>query len=72
LARAGRLGEGLFDRVAIGAVGRRAEKFCASRLDYGLDPGRLVAAQIVKQNNVAASECRRQHLQCQHGRAMVE
>jgi len=62
LARAGGFGEGLLDRVAIGAIGRQAEKFCASRLDYGVYPGRLVAAQIVKHNDVAARQCRVQHV----------
>lgn len=47
------LGEGLFDRVEIGGVGRQEPEPCPSRADRLSDGRRLVGAEIVHDDDVA-------------------
>jgi len=47
------LREGLFDRVEVGAVGRKEEQPGAAGFDGGTDGGCLVARQIVHDHHVA-------------------
>src|SRR5271166_5567857 len=47
------LGIGLFDRVHVGAVRRQISQFGSGRVDELLDPGSLVARQIVHDDDVA-------------------
>lgn len=50
------LGEGLFDRIEVGGIGRQEPKPCAGRCDDLTDGGRFVAAEIVHDDNVARLE----------------
>ena len=55
------LGEGLLDRVVVGAVGREEEERCADALDGGSHGRRLVARQVVHHDYVAVAEFRHEH-----------
>ena len=55
------LGEGLLDRVKVGAVGWEEEERCADALDGGSHGRRLVARQVVHHDYVAAAEFRHEH-----------
>jgi len=47
------LGEDLFDRVEIGAIGRQEEQPCACGPDRGTNGSALVAAEIIQDDDVA-------------------
>jgi hypothetical protein len=47
------LGEDLFDRVEIGAIGRQEEQPCAGSPDRGTNGSALVAAEIIQDDDVA-------------------
>jgi hypothetical protein len=47
-------GEGLLDRVEVGRVWRQVPEPCASGRDHLPDGGRLVGAEIVRDDDVAA------------------
>lgn len=48
------LGEGLFDRVEVGRVWRQVPEPGASSLDHLSDSSRLVASEIVENDDVAS------------------
>jgi len=56
------LGEGIFDRIEIGTVGRQKAEFGATGLDSLPDAGDLVGGQIVHDDDVAWVQGWRQHL----------
>ena len=56
------LGEGVFDWVEVGTVGRQVEKFGVLRLDRIPDAGDLVGGQVVHDDDIAWLQSRRQHL----------
>lgn len=56
------LGERLLDRVEIGAVGRKEEQRGASRFDGVARGRRLMARQVVHDDDVAGRELGHQHL----------
>ena len=56
--RALRPGEGVFDRVEIGTVGREVEQLRAGGLDGGAHGSALVAAEVVHHDDVARLEFR--------------
>jgi len=56
------LGEGVFDRVEVGTVGRQVEKFGVLSLDRIPDAGDLVGGQVVHDDDIAWLQSRRQHL----------
>jgi len=47
------LGEGIFDRVEVGTVGRQVKQGGAARLDGTPDAGDLVGRQIVHDHDIA-------------------
>lgn len=51
-------GEGHFDRIEVGTVGRCEEEPCAARLEDGLGFLAFVAGEIVEDDDVAGMECR--------------
>lgn len=55
-------GEGIFDRIEIGTVGRQIAEFGATGLDGLPDADDLVGGQIVHDNDVAWAQGWRQHL----------
>lgn len=56
------LGEGLFDRIEVGGIGRQEPEPCAGRCDDLTDGRRFVAAEIVHDDNVARLEDRHELL----------
>jgi len=56
------LGEGLFDWVEIGAVGRQVDELGTLRDDCFENAGSLMAAQIVEEDDVIGPQGRRQQL----------
>ncbi len=56
------LGEDLFDRVEVGAVGRQEEQMGASGSDGGAGGLALVAAEVVEDDDVARREGRGEDL----------
>ncbi len=55
-------GEGLFDRIEIGGVWRQVPEPCAGRLDQAAQGSRLVAAEIVHDDDIARVELRDEKL----------
>ena len=55
-------GEELFDGIEIGAVGRQIAQSRPGLFDRRFDAGDLVARQIVHDNDVAFTQCRREKL----------
>ena len=52
------LGEGVVDRIEVGALGRQAAQLCPSRF-YGLADGNwFVGGQVIHDDDVAGRECR--------------
>src|SRR5690348_722195 len=56
------LGEGVFDGIEVGAVGRQIEQPCACRFDGLANACDLVGGQIVHDDDVAGTQGRCQHL----------
>src|SRR3546814_5070299 len=56
------LGEHLFDRVQVGAVGRQEEEARTDAADSGADGRTLVTAQVIHDDNVAGGQRRQQAL----------
>ena len=56
------LGEGLFDRIEIGGVWRQIPEPCAGRFDQASQGSRLVAAEIVHDDDVAWLKLRDENL----------
>jgi hypothetical protein len=56
------LGEGVLDRIEVGAVGRQEEQAGAGRLDGLADGGAFVAGQVVHDHDVAGTQLAHQHL----------
>lgn len=52
------LGEGHFDGIEVGAVGRQEQEPCAAFLEDGLGLLAFVAGEIVEDDHVAGFECR--------------
>lgn len=50
------LGEGLFDRIEVGRVWRQVPEPGASRLDHLPDSSRLVASEIVENDDIALAQ----------------
>ena len=50
------LGEGLFDRVEIGPVGREKPKFGSGGFNRDFDGGALVSAEVVHDHDVAGAQ----------------
>ena len=56
------LGEGLFDRIEVGGVWRQIPESCAGDLDQAAQGSRLVAAEIVHDDDVAGLKLRHENL----------
>lgn len=56
------LGEGLFDRVEVGGIGRQVDQPRPGCFDRVLDAGNLVGGEIIHDHEIARAECRRQDL----------
>jgi len=56
------LGEGLLDRIEVGRVWRQIPEPCAGRFNQPAQGSRLVAAEIVHDDDVARLKLRNQHL----------
>jgi hypothetical protein len=56
------LGEGVFDRVEVGTVGRQVKQGGAARFDDIPDTGDLMGRQIVHDDDIAWPQGRSQHL----------
>src|SRR5713226_6224739 len=56
------LGEGIFDRIEVGTVGRQIVEFGAADFNSLPDAGNLVGGQIVHDDDVAMAQGWRQHL----------
>src|ERR1700744_5370078 len=56
------LGEGLFDRIEVGRVWRQIPEPCAGRFDQASQGSRIVAAEIVHDDDVARLKLRNENL----------
>ena len=56
------LGEGLFDGIEIGAVGRKKPKLGSGGFDCGFDGGAFVSAEVVHDHDIAGAQRRSQFL----------
>jgi hypothetical protein len=56
------LGEGLFDRIEVGRVWRQIPEPCAGRFEQAAQGSRLVAAEIVHDDDVARPKLRNENL----------
>ena len=56
------LGEGLFDRIEVGRVWRQIPEPCAGRFDQAAQGSRLVATEIVHDDDVARLKLRNEKL----------